>query len=1167
MKEKFIRCRLYHNLACRRTDAFTKLWHIDDFLSHAMAILYPYVRDGIIEQEEKLILPIQAIRTFRKSPKERNFLDSLTELSLIDALKSRWVVKIQNKKEIAKTFLLVDYIDDHDMIHVKPQFIDIYTHLNIPGSDMKYGTEDFIQESEESLCVDENTEDKTKTRMQKNFITVIPYSTKSAKTHNPFSQEEKEFIEMWQIERLPESLNYGNFFWQYKITESQYNKIKSGLISLHFEDKDAKFIRRYAFRISLFLSEWFKREYDGYQNERGLSIIGINSQQSRHIREDSKFPNSYLLKSGQNEYLFSIYVLGGFPINYIRRVRRFDSLLRNIWNIKQGEDIDGELLEEISDSFDTNNAVYQESMRKGGSLYGYIESLVNDDVPLAKEDKEREPYRTYCEMLSEGKRACYDNYLSSIWNIYTDCKSEGIDSFVNVKIGPTNNRCYIPYNCVRMWTESSVPDEFILGLETEGGRKSENTIRFSKSGKVFVGWGNTNIISMMFDVQYEQVIKVMMYSVWDVERNNGKVVQHPFVFPDRCRLYQTSTPYKWSSIRDTKSHSAIFFNSHKFQISDGKEFSNYVVPARDGKPSWVWARIYDMVTLIDVDSSEEILYNSKQGAMNVFFTKHKGVRYNQYDEVTHVFTLDNDTIHSESVPLILGINGIKRVNLYPFEANEAPEKITDYEVFYKQDNWKYQPFNEQNAPRCGMLQLKITYNDYKPIIKKCFYVPQKELLKRKIESKIIQFLSSGINIWKPVGEDYELIKDKEAFDNTTFNNNDDVISFRIGSESDYIILDVYRADDCREIYFENRCISRKKESTIDIPLILKHKFYIRTIDDNGVKRTEPGVNVVLDNNIYSDVAKLANVTKIDKENGIRYYLYAVKYNMEMGHHALRISPKQKDNYQFYYWSCEATDSPIKLNTDYDNNKKCLMVPLDNLQGRCQGIIFQSLKDVTPPNYVLPYYPREARWKLLVDRVYSNDIIEKAIRIAVEHHVYFSQFYPIHRLFQLYDNGKELVNIVVDYLRTNNKKEDFLAMHRMANEFIFEWIALPWTNWKKACKTDHDKQLVEKLFRSNPRITSPIEKTSLDLILERYWTLPKPQLWKFQRKKTIEQKSVENIVLQSIRGIDKDYTFFVSRSKSGLLSYPTENGKVLDGIYNNDSFYKNLQKEIFEKIIN
>jgi hypothetical protein len=136
------------------------------------------------------------------------------------------------------------------------------------------------------------------------------------------------------------------------------------------------------------------------------------------------------------------------------------------------------------------------------------------------------------------------------------------------------------------------------------------------------------------------------------------------------------------------------------------------------------------------------------------------------------------------------------------------------------------------------------------------------------------------------------------------------------------------------------------------------------------------------------------------------------------------------------------------------------------------------------------------------------------------------------------------------------------MHRFANEFHFEWLLLPFDFWRKECKDESDKELAEKLFRSNPYINSPIEKTCLDLILEQYWNLPKSMCWKFQRK-----NKIESIALQSMRGEEKDFTFFTQRSKTGILTYPTENIKVLTEIYEDDGFYKKLQKEIFEKIIN
>jgi hypothetical protein len=170
---------------------------------------------------------------------------------------------------------------------------------------------------------------------------------------------------MWQTEGLPKSLNYGHFFWQCQITETRYNKIKEGLISLHFENKDRKFIRHHAFHISLFLAEWFKREYDGYQCERGLDALGLTSQKSTIIWKYSNLPDEYLINSGQDERLFSMYILGGFPVKYIARVRRFDNLFNDIYRLSKGDIIDDEIVESFSNSFDSNNFVYQASLEKG----------------------------------------------------------------------------------------------------------------------------------------------------------------------------------------------------------------------------------------------------------------------------------------------------------------------------------------------------------------------------------------------------------------------------------------------------------------------------------------------------------------------------------------------------------------------------------------------------------------------------------------------------------------------------------------------------------------------------------------------------------------------------------------------------------------------------------
>jgi len=1166
MEEKYIRNRLYHHLACRRDDAAINPWHIDDFLAHALAILYPYVRDGEIEQEDKLKLPFQAIRTFRKSSKDKVYFDSLTELSLIDAIKHIWLPKISNKDEIVLSFFLVDHVSESGEIMVKSNLIETYKNLNIPHTGMRYGSVDYEYTIKEGNDKDKKEASSKEQLYDNEAIVITPSSPKRKNTTDfPRSQEELDFLDMWQRESLPTSIKEGEFIWQKRISLAKYEKIKEGLIALHLEEKNAKFIRRYAFYIVVFLAEWFKREYDGYQNERGLSMIGINSQQSKRIWEDAKLPNSYLINSGVNEWLFSIYVLGGFPISYIRRVRRFDTLFNSIWTLRQGDDIDDEILEDISNSFDTNNSVYQESMKRGGSLFAYIEDLLDDEIPLSEDDRQIEPYKYFCEMLSEGKRTCYNNYLSCSWSIYTDEISEDIDAYINVKIGPKKNRCYIPYDCILQWNIGSEIKEFVLGLETDTGTKSEQTIRFSKEGKYYVGWGDYTSLSMLFDIRNTTSIKVLLYDATDIDRENGKAILEPFIFPDKCQFYKSSSPYRWSSLTNTSAPSGILFNINRFQIIDGKENSRYLVRAINDDNGWMWVRIHDVVTLIDIETEKEYIYNSKQGVLSITFAKQKGISYNDNGEVQHVSMNEDGTFIIETIPLMLGVNGIKQVKLHPFEANMKAQKVTNYEVEFKQSGWNYEKLTSRNVPEYGIIHLKIKHKDYKPVIKKCYFVPQQDILKRKLEAKRIVFTMAGIDIWKPENDEY--IKDSGAliYDNDEYDHSSDTIPFRIGTKTDYIVLDVYRADNCREISFRDlngNLHVIKKSGKVEIPLIIKNRFSVRIIDENGVRRAEPGAHVLLNNDFISGNHNLRYIYKDDTDEEIRYYLYTSKSVAGLNRSILRISPKHKNNYQFYYWSGNAKEQPVKLETTYQEDSEHLEIPLDCLNNQGKGIVFQSLKDAIPPNYVYPYYPSQSVWTYLVSRTASDEEIIQSLRIAKEHNVYFSQFYPLYTLFNRYDNGRELVRIGLKYLQLYNKIDDILSLHRFASEFHFEWMFLPYRYWKNVCKSKDDQNLAERLFRMNPRITAPTEKVSLDNILELYWHLPSPNNWNFQR-----QKKFENIAMQSMRAMPKDYSFFAQRSKSGIITFPEKNIEILTEVYSNNMFYKNLLNAINEKIIN
>ena len=411
----------------------------------------------------------------------------------------------------------------------------------------------------------------------------------------PECSAELELCEYWKEKDLPTSLPKGNFFWQYRLGLTTYERIKELLIALDL-GKNTKLVKRYSFHIALYLAEWFKREYDGYLCERGLDQLGISSIKSKLIWENAHFDESYLINSGQNEWLFSMYVLGGFPVKYVCRVTRFDALFKSIWTIRQGDEIDEEVINDISNSFDSNNSVYQMSLLPGGSLFEYINRIIDEDCPLADEDIKIEPYSDFCDLLNKGKRYCFDNFFGHELRFYTDGESEGLDTEFYVQIGFKKNRCYIPEDCIKGWQvlgDCSKLIDFDLGLQTDNGEKSSYQIRFSKTGKEktpYVGWGTLSSLFVDIDIARTKEIYVNLYSIDDLKHERGKTIKS-IKIKNHYQVYQTNDPYCWSSKVNNQSISALLFSPQKYKLVDASSQINELVPLYGENMNW---SLYEM---------------------------------------------------------------------------------------------------------------------------------------------------------------------------------------------------------------------------------------------------------------------------------------------------------------------------------------------------------------------------------------------------------------------------------------------------------------------------------------------------------------------------------------------------------------------------------------------
>lgn len=1174
MEEKFLRNRAYNKIANRRVDASTNLWHVDDFLSHMIAILYPYVRDNSIETIEKFSLVIEVIKSFRHKKNDREFLDSLTELSLIEVLKDSWIPRLDDKNKLASIFIVVDYVDESGFVHVKEKLWETYRNISSFVDNIKYGDQEYVkpQIKEVQFDIQDKNIHDLDTNVKKSSVATIKVEIPKRKKKEwaPVSEEEKAFVQLWESLGLPDHIKEGEYIWDFGIEQAAYDSIKSGLISLNLKN-NYKIVKHYAFHIVVFLAEWFKREYDGHLCERGLEQLGLQSTFSRKIWENANIPQSYLLNSGQNEWLYSMYVLGGFPVKYVCRVKRFDSLLKDIWTIRQDEEFDEETIESISDSFDSNNSVYQYSLMPGGSLYEYINELLDDHIPLAESDKQIEPFSTYCQQLYEGKKQCYDHFFTGEWLFYTDGESQGLDCEFKVQIGSKKNRCYIPYDCVRSWNKiqnwSSI-EEFCIGLETNNGEKSRSTVRFSKTGDgkyPFVGWGMSSSITLEFDIVNLKEVRVVLYNVEDINRNEGITI-HSFKARNHYQVYQTNNSFKWTTRTANSSSSALLFSSQKYIVSEEEERVKELVKAQDDYSSWNWIEIHNNVTLTDIITNQELIFSEKKGSLGIIFKSISGVRYNMNGEVDFTYN-DSDGEKTDSVPVMLGLDGIRSVKLYPFEREEKIKNIKNYKLEFKQSAFHYCDLTSENQPQCGIMQLRVS-DGVHLLVTKCYFIPLKELLQRNIYNRTIKFLSDKIDVWFPSTDGaYKLADGSCSYNDVDYDDSSDVVPFRIGKEKEYLTIDVFRANNCREIYFNNKFLKTLSSSTFraSVPLILKDKFDIRTIGDDGVSRSVAGQYVLLDYMFKSNNGANMNISVDDNKAGISYYLYSNMTSRNKPSNHLVISDSQKDNYKFYYWSFKSDDDAIPVDCSYNPENKEFIVSVERLGRRRHGIIFQSLKDCCPPNYVFPLYPNNDAWRIMVNESFHENVIFKCFDIAIEHNAYFSQFYPIFKLLDSADTKKALVRVIIEYFRIpgNRTIKKILGMHRFASEFLFEWFLLPWNIWKENCKDSFDQRTAEMIFRNNPFITIPSEKTYLDMLLDKYWSLPHSRNWIFSRN-----RNISNLALQCMRGKDGDFFFLkAKRNKNDYIEQDhTVCIDILTSIHQSTNIYYELYKLIQDKIL-
>lgn len=1110
MKEDQVRSYINRRMAMKISQRGAEKLCIADLLADGLTCLYPYVRDVSVDKFEKFNRAVKCLEEIRKDKTEKKLLDSLNEDSLRRALSIRWINRIENTSSILSEFGLVDSIGQDGVVAIKQKLYDGLLRSNSGRDNAAYGTKEMTVKE---LQLNNNSQ-----------ISIV--QPQNSNEDVQVAEAEDSFNAFWKSNNLPTELKEGEYFWQFKLSNKLYQEIKNHLKALHLGNQNARFIRKYAFQISLFLSEWFKREYNGNDRNTGLGVIGLlASQSSEYIWEGAKLPDLYLINTGENERVMSLYVLGGLPIQYANNNTRFEDLVNAISEFAEA-DIDSEQEEVIIDCFDAHNSVYRQSLEKGSwnqyvrTLMEYVHSENECSLPFAADDIDSDPFYLFVKNIKEGyAKGVSNRYFTKELKVWTTDTYESVDSTYRINIGFINS-----YNIIRNRDLEllgvRIPNDvsyFTLRLKSvmnDGsehyGRKVKRYNRIGNDVMDFCGgWGAS--LEMPIDLFSTKKLELVLQQ----EKSSEEIIvaSATYEIPNHIELYETNDAYCWSTLTNNANRKVLLINNTIYNV----EVDTELIQAKSSQTSidsWAWIYQNEPLSLTNRMSGEtlEIGINGYKNIVVDFrnSTLPQNIQLNSRGEVN----CDWDEEQVVSVPIVFltekrnvpqnlsvkcdGYAKKEMANIYLFEYKE-----------HSSGNYNYKVWDDNHAPSQGLLWLRITcknQNQRKTQWKKLvFFAPSTRLVERNLESHKIEFGLTDVYCDDSNGE-RQLLSNGVYEDSTDDFTNKDTLTFFVGKENP-IRLEVFRAFRLYEIYrgeVKIKSYFDLQNVNIPIPSILREQNSIRTIAENGVKKIHvhpmeymdfcvaPETNLMVNRTIKPGIYQTIFTPNFEDRTTTSVKSRGIELDEECNCLILKVSERYSDQYRFFFWSGRTSNSPIELYKEKIGERQYRM-QLPKIVTE-EAMVFQSLKDCSPNLYFRPFYLKR-KYSLLSDRVSSQttEYIMKCYDLAVEHRTYFFTFPVLKLNHTLYNHTKFLL----DFFRLHNNslnKDDIPNLQRLAYETGFDWFFL------------------------NRRIVMEYRRNLSD------------------KEKNLFDNSIEKLLLKS--PLVKDEYYYARRFVSELYTYPT-----------------------------
>lgn len=914
--------------------------------------------------------------------------------------------------------------------------------------------------------------------------------------------------------------------WQFLLSNAQYLDLKQKLTQLPAFPPTAKLSEKASKAIAVYVSEFYKREYDGSLN----AFKAIQKDNKSDIINNIKGMPVY--SKVNDALLFSLYVDGGLPVSYLagKLGKDNDSLISFLRGLLAKDDFKRSLAfaNLPKKSQDLNNTAFKGSLRNKGSIYEQITAITAGKEVFSPDDVSSADgiYATFLKHIRESEEFSSKFWISYIVFYDSDDEFFSIRPVLHLRPEQDGERHYaISTARLASWGLGNIEGPVSINihrnsdgaviLKDEKGRAVNDIVFIPCMNHDYVEHCRRDTFFLPDrdkNFSWEDIYFESYTARIDDSKGNSKDITG-FLFKQKREPYIklfSRDGYEWQSYKGNKSfpHAAILFDPAQCMPVDGNYLS---INATAG------LAFYDYSIDFIVKKKKITFFNSKgriaASPKNEFIHTLGTSSILSIPEDGLYEYLHSDGI-SEKVLLIKDIP-IK------FDVMSADDNVpinTDCSVYLINTNGDRSKYDGAPLP-LGYIKFEITFDERYFASVPCFVLPSSAEIKAESNLNKITFANFS-----------ELLSVKTQRVSVS-NGTNKICTIRKGEDDDFIQFEICTDKDDGSLFLQtyypaNQTIFKAEDGTV-IKAVGPTKDAIPVVFAGHSSKTEVLEGRASTTPIIVNSAKVANYIlekcfNVDEassergrngENGYKFTAYSQDLTPsatgnDRVYEVMRKSDRKTlesytDSCRFFFLDFDTLSvSEVPAETNIENNTYVRTLDVSGTDS--EGMLFQSLKGKDwAPYYFRPRYVpgRNNRRDRVVsakrsdkmyrifgfsDSEYKSPRAFKSFEIACEHKLYFSSMDILSGIiceygeysidgskFKTLRDGNVIANRIVnffksyiDFCKINSQAVRYDGLWRLAKEFIFDWLYIPKSIYLQNNVGIDD---LRPLFMSNPNI--------------------------------------------------------------------------------------------------